>query len=496
MSRRYREILNIILNTEGCITGNELAKQCDVSVRTIRLDIKEINDLLKEYDIKIDSIVKKGYYLTKACKELLKEKDIIRSVLDHEYIVKGPNTPIERQMYILLKLTMRDYISVEELADKLYISTSTVNSDINSAKKWLKENLNLSISYSLSKGIKLNCGEKDKRNIISWIIGKKSNASTTIKIWSYLFGDKDITNHTDRLFQTLENEIKQYGYILSGHSSQLLYNEIVVAHRRYELGFNLEEKDKLDDEFLPVINVLREKIKAEFQWTLPDIEWLYLQRYFMSKQFINGTDLKNIETTEAINIVDKFLKNIHIKFNIYFTSYPQIKDNLLLYVAPMINRLRFRYCIDNSIDENIVQSYPLEFQMATEMLNVIKEDLNLNVNLLELAYITMHLVSTNEIWSKKINTIMVCDYDESIIMYIKNKIFKRFSEKIKFCGFYTYREFVFEKAENLEKIDLIITTATLANKTNIPLINISPTIEQEDIVNLYEDLKQLSKSIR
>lgn len=162
----------------------------------------------------------------------------------------------------------------------------------------------------------------------------------------------------------------------------------------------------------------------------------------------------------------------------------------------MINRLRFRYCIDNSIDENIVQSYPLEFQMATEMLNVIKEDLNLNVNLLELAYITIHLVSTNEIWSKKINAIMVCDYDESIIIYIKNKIFKHFSEKIKFCGFYTYRDFVFEKAENLEKIDLIITTATLANKTNIPLINISPTIEQEDIVNLYEDLEELSKSIR
>lgn len=306
MSRRYREILNIILNTEGCITGNELAKLCHVSVRTIRLDIKEINDALKEYDIKIDSIVKKGYYLTKTCKKLLKEKDIIRSVFDYNYISQAPNTPLERQMYILLKLTMRDYISVEELADNLYISTSTINSDINSIKKWLKEKLNLGISYSLSKGIKLNCGEKDKRNIISWILGKKSNASTTIKFWSYLFEDKEITNHTDRLFNTVENEIKRCGYVLSGHSSQLLYNEIVVAYRRYELGFKIEEKDKIDDEFLPVINVLREKVEKEFKWILPDIEWLYLQRYFLSKQFINGTNLKNIETTEAINIVNRF----------------------------------------------------------------------------------------------------------------------------------------------------------------------------------------------
>lgn len=58
--RRHREILSTILNTDGFITGSELAKICSVSVRTIRLDIKEINNLLKEYSIKIYSEIKKG----------------------------------------------------------------------------------------------------------------------------------------------------------------------------------------------------------------------------------------------------------------------------------------------------------------------------------------------------------------------------------------------------------------------------------------------------
>ena len=151
MIRRYREILNIILNTDGYVTGNELVKLCNVSIRTIRIDIKKINELLKEYNIKIDSSVKKGYYLTNISKDLLKENDIIRSVWDNEYIAQIPNTPIERQMYIILKLTMNTYISVEELIDTLYISTSTINNDIKSIKKWLKENLNLSLNYSLNK---------------------------------------------------------------------------------------------------------------------------------------------------------------------------------------------------------------------------------------------------------------------------------------------------------------------------------------------------------
>jgi lichenan operon transcriptional antiterminator len=489
--RRYREILNIILNTDGYVTGSELAKLCNVSVRTIRVDIKKINNLLKEYNIKIDSIVKKGYCLTKVCKKLLKENDIIRSVWDYEYIAQVPNTPIERQMYIILKLTMREYIPVEELVDNLYVSTSTVNNDINSIKKWLKENLNLSIKYSLAKGIKLNCRERDKRNIIGWIIAKKSNASSIMKNCYYLFNHSDIVKDTDKLFPIMNSETKRYGYILSGHSTQFLCNQIFIAIQRCELGFNLDEEDKIEDVLLPVIVAVKEKIETQLKIKLPEIEWINLQQYFKSRQFISGTNLKNIETEEAFNVVNAFCKNVCKKFSINLAMYPKIKENLLLYVAPMINRLKFKHCIVNSIDENVIKVYPLEYQMAKEMIDVIKKGLNSNVKLIELAYITMHLVSIKEVWNKKFNTIIVCDFDESIISFIKNKIFTYLSEKILFCGSYTYQEFTFGLVENLDKIDFIITTATLAGRTNIPFAIISPTMEQKDFINLYEHLEHL-----
>ncbi|MFT8319020.1 MAG: helix-turn-helix domain-containing protein [Sporolactobacillus sp.] len=65
MNRRHRDIINLILNTEGYLTGNELARLRHVTIRTIRKDIKEINDLLKEYDAEIDSNIKKGYFLAR-----------------------------------------------------------------------------------------------------------------------------------------------------------------------------------------------------------------------------------------------------------------------------------------------------------------------------------------------------------------------------------------------------------------------------------------------
>jgi lichenan operon transcriptional antiterminator len=492
--RRYREILNIILNTDGYVTGKELVKLCNVSIRTIRIDVKKINELLEEYNIKINSSVKKGYYLTDNNKELLKENDIIKSVWDNEYIAQVPNTPIERQMYILLKLTMKEYIPVEEFVDKLYISTSTINNDINSIKKWLKENLDLTLNYSLNKGIKLNCSERDKRNIIGWIIAKKSNASSVMKNCYYLFNHKEIVKFTDKLFPIMNAETKQCGYILSGHSSQFLCNQIFIAIERNKLGFNLEEDNdnEIYDEILPVIIAIKEKIRTQLEVTLPEIEWLNLQQYFKSRQFIYGTNLKNIETKESIYIINAFFENIFKKFNINLAVYPKVKDNLLLYVAPMINRIKLKHCIVNSIDENIIQTYPSENKMAIEMLNVVKKELDLKVKLIEIAYITMQLVSTKEVWNKKLKTIIVSDFDQSIISFIKNKIFIYLSEKILFCGFYTYQQFTFGLVDNLDEVDFIITTATLAGRTKIPFAIISPTMEQKDFINLYEHLEELN----
>lgn len=153
MNRRYREILNTILNSDGCITGRELARQCNVSIRTIRGDIKGINGLLAEYGINIESVLKKGYCLTEPNKQVLKENDLIKSVLDSEYITETPASPKDRQMYILSKLTSREYVSVDELAEALYVSQSTISNDVMLVKKWLKTNLKLEIQWSLNAGI-------------------------------------------------------------------------------------------------------------------------------------------------------------------------------------------------------------------------------------------------------------------------------------------------------------------------------------------------------
>ncbi|HEX9026106.1 MAG TPA: HTH domain-containing protein [Clostridium sp.] len=488
MNRRYREILSTILNTDECITGNELARLCNISIRTIRQDIKEINVLLKEYNMEIDSSVKKGYFLNKENKEILKKQNIIRKVLDYEYIIETPNLPIDRQMYILLKLTTKKYISVEELAESLYVSVATINNDILIINKWLKKDLKLGISYSLNEGITLKANENEKRNIISWVLSIRTNISTISKYWNYLFEEKDVITKARDLYHIVSAETKKYNYSLSGHSAQLLCYEILVAVKRCQLGFNLNDSNDAKGNLMPVMTDLREKVEKELEVNLSETEWINLQQYFKSKQFLDKTNIINIETEEATCVVDEFLITLRDKFKINLSSNPDNKYKLILFVAPMINRLKNRHCIPNKISEKVMQTYKTEFKMATEITHIIKKKLNLDMELIELAYITIHLVSMCGMEIYKLNTAIVCDYDESILSFIKDKVRNAFGRKVDIFRIYDYQEFMYEKEENLKKVEFIITTSTIADITNIPFIRINPEIEQNDIDMISEYL--------
>lgn len=486
LNRRHRDILNLILNTEEYITGNELAKLCNVTIRTIRRDIKEINDLLKEYNVEIDSSTKKGYYINKKNKDILKKNNLIREIMDYEYIIETPNLPIDRQMYILLKLMTKKYISIEEMAEALYVSTATLNNDIVFINKWLKKNLKLGISYSLNEGVILKANEEEKRNIISWVLAIRINASTTSKYWNYLFEDKDVIIRAREIYYIVTYETKKYDYYLSGHSSQLFCYEILVAVSRQKLGFNINDSDDINGELMPMMIDIQEKVEGKLGVNLSEAEWFNLQQYFKSKQFLHGTDIKNIETEEAICIVDEFFRTLHEKFKIDLSVNPENKYKLILYVAPMINRLKYKHCISNKISEKIIQTYQTEFKIANEITYIIKSKLNLNMELIDLAYITIHLVTMCGIRRYKLNTVIVCDYDESILSFIKEKIKNILGEKIEICRIYNYQEFMYENEADLKNVDFIITTSTIADITNIPFVRINPEIEQSDIEMIAE----------
>jgi len=106
----------------------------------------------------------------------------------------------------------------------------------------------------------------------------------------------------------------------------------------------------------------------------------------------------------------------------------------------------------------------------------------------ELAYIAVHLAAIYKNWCQKLNTVIVCDYDESIISYIKSRILNQFEDRIKVVSCITFRQLISGKTEVYKDVDFIITTSSVADKTNLPFVQVSPVMDQKDFDKLFDQI--------
>lgn len=489
MNRRYREILNSILNTEGCITGAELAKHCNVSVRTVREDIKGLNELLMGHGIRIDAIINKGYCLNEENKRIIKQHSIMKSVLDHEDIMGAPASPLDRQMYILAKLTGGNRLHVDELADALHVSQSTINKDIASVKKWLKTKPKTDLQSSLNDGISLKADESTRRNIISWILGARLNASTISKYWQYLFGEKEINSSSAALYQIVRAKTNENGYYLSGHSSQSFCLEILAAAKRQQAGHTVTEAP--GSALSKVMAGIREDAEAFLGAPLPDAAWRLLQQQFEAKQFLFGTDTARLVDKETITVVDDFLGTIADKFNIKLNLHEEAREKLLLYIGPMLRRVRFSYCLPNPINESDIKTRQLEYKLAKEMATIIKRELGLPIGRIEIVYLSVLLESMNKFWKQKLRTAIVSDFDESVNSLLRENVAARFGDSLSIARLYTYQDFMYAPEEALAETDFVISTSTIAAITDIAFVVVHPIMGKKDFDSISDCLEKL-----
>ena len=134
LSIRHKTIVKSILGHPGGITGKQLSELLRVSDKTIRNDIAEVNQWLREQGLCICASHKQGYFIEEKQKSqiigLLKEQDFPKS--------REVQTPWERRFAILDRALGRPGIRIEKLAENLYVSEQTLYKDIVHLQQKLK----------------------------------------------------------------------------------------------------------------------------------------------------------------------------------------------------------------------------------------------------------------------------------------------------------------------------------------------------------------------
>lgn len=165
MRKRSTEILEkLILSNSKSMEVKKLITTYRISLKTLRRDVNEINDFLLEAKMSPTKLNEKE-------KLILLEKDImkIQDRLNHMDTYSYKMSREERQIYIIAELLMsQDYITMQNLAKKLNVSRNTILNDFETVKDYCLA-FNVNVLMKSSKGIKIECDQKDRNNLLMQI---------------------------------------------------------------------------------------------------------------------------------------------------------------------------------------------------------------------------------------------------------------------------------------------------------------------------------------
>lgn len=165
MRKRSTEILEkLILSNSKSMEVKKLITTYRISLKTLRTDVNEINDFLLEAKMSPTKLNEKE-------KLILLEKDImkIQDRLNHMDTYSYKMSREERQIYIIAELLMsQDYITMQNLAKKLNVSRNTILNDFETVKDYCLA-FNVNVLVKSSKGIKIECDQKDRNNLLMQI---------------------------------------------------------------------------------------------------------------------------------------------------------------------------------------------------------------------------------------------------------------------------------------------------------------------------------------
>jgi mannitol operon transcriptional antiterminator len=157
MNKRIISIIQELCKLEKNINISGLAKQFQVSQRTIRNDLNAINEILKEHGL-AELKVEKGGSISRNNKFV----DILSFVSEKSFYEYKLSKEERKRVASALLVNSTGYITLSMIADNLFVSRATIISDLDEIKAFIKKG-NLKVLSHPNKGLRVEGRESDKR---------------------------------------------------------------------------------------------------------------------------------------------------------------------------------------------------------------------------------------------------------------------------------------------------------------------------------------------
>ena len=483
VKKRYFEIINLVINSNDEITVKDISNLYNITERSIRYDIDELNVFFQEKNNK--DIIEINNNRLKILYSEDEIEGIVENIKEKEYFL-SENERVNILSYEIF-LSKNEFI-LQYFTEKYNLSKTTVRYSLKELNKIISE-YGLVIDMNNNRGYKIIGSEINIRKYIINILReyikntkeKKIEYDPLKKIIQKFYKKSRIEESKSTI-----NKILDYtGKTISDEAFETLQLFLFISVIRNKNGHEIEE-DVENEIFLSKtmeFSKIREILEKIENIKEKDIH------YFVD--FFLGSYSYNLEYSYFLNwiliesLIDQFIKLLSDKLKVNLTEDKILRKELLNHIKPAIYRMKNKFKLTESILSEVKKQYMELFIKTKSSLKIISDFIDLSFDEDEAAFITVMIQraimrnNPSTLLKKDPNILIVCGLGYSSSRFLYENINNRFQVNI-------IDIIPFNQLENynyLKKADIIISTLDF-KLDGMDVITVNAVMNEKDILKL------------
>ena len=490
MERRLQDLWGQI-PADSYVTSGVLAGKLFLSEKTIRQDIKRLNDALSEYGAVVES--KHGYGFHLVVLDKVKYQDF----LENQRNSKDAATPVnveERIEFILAYLLFhRDYVQIEELCDLLYISDSTLQKDLRNVKQRLSV-YDVQLVSKTKQGMRIAGSEFNIRACITHYVMKRGLLAEE----DFQIAEQEkfkISEILRQVFLTQEVSIPELSF-------QNLILHVYTTIKRLKKGYGvsfpkeLEREEIIQSKIYEVAKMICMQIGESFSVTFNEDEIIFITIHLSGKRITSLYDSSkpNLVISEDIfHMVEAMLESVFQMLKVDLRDNFAVKMALAEHMVSLEIRVKYHMDLKNPLLEDIRKNYSYAYTMAVQAVMPVEEKYGCSLSADELGYIALifelsiqesNLIAKEERGRK--NILVVCATGKTsaeLLAWQYKHVFGKYLDKVEVCNIGDLADYP------MEEIDYIFSTMPIGISVSRPIMEVKMFLDDSEMQQLKRKLQ-------
>lgn len=381
ISARERQILDILLSVQDEMTVKDLADHIGVSGRTVHRDLKNVEDILEEYQLSLQKKSGVGVQVIGE-KSKIRELELFLFNLYHtEY------TPDERQTMILCALLeSQGPVKLISLANDLNVTIATVSSDLTKIEERIQP-IGLTLIRRRGYGVEIEGPEGSKRRALRDIIAEQLDESEILSLARENIqkrSSQHINTISERLLGLVEkNKLMIVEKVIESFSRDLPFSmadssyiglvvHLALAIERIQKGEGIViDPEYLENQKKTKEYVIAEKIVAELEKVLeiliPEAEIGYITMHLKGAKLRHDKEyLMEDSSLQAAIKTKNLIQYVGKSLGRDLSQNHSLFEGLAMHLKPVLYRLSQNMGISNPLLGRIKRDYQELFLVVKE----------------------------------------------------------------------------------------------------------------------------------